>query len=87
MERINDRMVQKALRESIDKVLVKENNQSHEQPLQDALRILRELTHSDYIPFNSPSPSSTEMVIKKNVMQAIDLISRAIIADRQLYNR
>ena len=55
--------------------------------LQEALKSLRELTHSGYIPFSSPSPSSTEMIIKKNVMQAIDLISRAIVADNQLYGK
>lgn len=55
--------------------------------MQESLKLLRELTHSGYIPFSSPSPSSTEMIIKKNIMQAIDLISKAIIADRQLYRR
>ena len=83
---MNDKKLHNVLMESIDKVLIKEENEGMDY-LQDALRSLRELTHSGYIPFSSPFPSSTEMIIKKNVMQAIDLISRAIVADNQLYGK
>lgn len=83
---LNKKQIHNALMESIDKVLIKEESEGMGY-LQDALRSLRELTHSGYIPFSSPSPSSTEMIIKKNVMQAIDLISRAIVADNQLYGK
>lgn len=83
---LNNKQIHNVLMESIDKILIKEEREGMGY-LQDALRSLRELTHSGYIPFSSPSPSSTEMVIKKNVMQAIDLISRAIVADNQLYGK
>jgi hypothetical protein len=83
---INNKKLHNVLMESIDKVLIKEESEGMGY-LQEALKSLRELTHSGYIPFSSPSPSSTEMIIKKNVMQAIDLISRAIVADNQLYGK
>lgn len=83
---LDNKQIHNVLMESIDKILIKEESEGMGY-LQEALRSLRELTHSGYIPFSSPSPSSTEMIIKKNVMQAIDLISRAIVADNQLYGK
>ena len=87
MVKIDKNILHKSLMESINNVLIKEGENNGNYYLQNALSNLKELTYSGYIPFDSPSPSSTEMIIKKNVMQAIDLIQRAIVADNQLYGK
>lgn len=86
---ISEKDLRAAIRESISNVVNEDLNDGVD--IQEQFRIaynaLKNIYHSSYIPMSSPSPSSTEMVIRKNVSQAIDLIGKAIIADRQLYRR
>lgn len=70
------------IRESIKNIL---NEGSASSELEQIVGQLYQLTESGYIPFSSPSPSSTEMIVKNNVYQAIECLNKAIAADKQLY--
>lgn len=48
---------------------------------------LMRLTESSYIPFDSPSPSSTEALVKKGTKYAIENLNLAIDANELLFRR
>lgn len=70
--------------ESVKRVLKEESSTRQLQHIIDALT---ELTVSGWIPFASPSPSSTEQIVKDNVMQAIICLKKAQAASVELYGR
>ncbi len=53
--------------------------------LQNVIDSLMQLVESGWIPFASPSPSSTEQVVKDNVLQAIECLKKAQSAAIELY--
>lgn len=80
--RLTESDLHKIVKESVNRVL-KEGRTRVE--LSQIINQLEELTQSGYIPFSSPSPSSTEMIVKKNILQAIDCLRKAAVADDELY--
>ena len=55
------------------------------QELEKAYGILKNVSESGYIPFASPNPSGTENEIKKAIIEAMRLISKACYLDRKCY--
>ena len=74
--------LRKIVNESVQRIL-KEGYGSTQ--LQHVIDALEQLVTSGWIPFASPSPSSTEMVVKQNVMQAIECLKKAQAASDALY--
>ncbi len=64
-------------------LMVNEGYGSNE--LQHVIDALEQLVHSGWIPFASPSPSSTETIVKDNVLQAIECLRKAQNAAIELY--
>lgn len=56
-------------------------------PVDEALRLLTELAQSGYIPFSSPSPSSTEVKLRNCITSAISLLEVAQGLERDLRYR
>lgn len=56
-------------------------------PIDEALRLLTDLTGSGYIPFASPSPSSTESNLKHCILSAISLLENAQLLEKDLRYR
>lgn len=54
------------------------------RPIDEAVRLLTELATSGYIPFSSPSPSSTEIKLKHCITSAISLLESAQILEKDL---
>lgn len=52
-----------------------------------AKELLRGITRSGYIPFASPSPSHTELVVRNSVLTAIAMLDKALIAHESLYGK
>lgn len=50
--------------------------------IRQAYELLNGVVNSGFIPFSSPSPSSTEVVIKRSVMRAMDELMKAMDACR-----
>lgn len=82
--RLTENDLHRIVKESVKRVL-KENNTSSE--LQNIIHQLVNLTTSGYIPFSSPSPSSTEQIVKDNIIEAIYCLRKAAAADDELYGR
>jgi hypothetical protein len=80
--RLTEGDIHRMVNESV-KAILKEGQTGMQ--LQNILNELQEIANSGYIPFASPSPSSTEMVVKKNVLMAIECLTKAVAADKQLY--
>lgn len=53
-------------------------------PIDEALRLLTDLAGGSYIPFASPSPSSTESMLKHCVLSAISLLETARRLEKDL---
>ena len=53
-------------------------------PIDEALRLLTNLSQSGYIPFASPSPSSTESKLKHCISSAISLLETAQVMEKDL---
>ena len=81
--RLTESCLNKIIKESVKKVL--KENRGIGQELDYIKYQLEEIVNSGYIPFSSPSPSSTEMIVKKNILQAIECLKNAVAADAQLY--
>ena len=80
--RLTEGDIHRMVNESV-KAILKEGQTGMQ--LQNILNELQEIANSGYIPFTSPSPSSTEMVVKKNILMAIECLTKAVAADKQLY--
>lgn len=50
--------------------------------IRQAYELLNGVVNSGFIPFSSPNPSSTEVVIKRSVMRAMDELMKAMDACR-----
>ena len=81
------RIVNKSVRNTLNEASFVSKNDSVNYILSSILRELEDITNSGYIPFASPSPSSTEQKVKDYIYQAMSCIEAAIKYDRQLYNR
>lgn len=69
----------KIVKEAIAKQLREEEEMSSTlQDLNQAYEILKGVRESGFIPFASPSPSSTEEKVKNSIMNALNDISYAI---------
>lgn len=66
---------------------VKDAKDSTGDKMREALSILNTIKNSGYIPFSSPSPSSTEMIVKKSINNAIASLYDALEAHNDLYVR
>lgn len=74
------------IKEAVEEALKEGVNNGLHEDLNEIIQRLEELTNSSYIPFSSPSPSSTEAVVKQNVIKAIELLKNADFAASQLYH-
>ena len=70
-----------------DSIRIEDAKDSVREQLRQALSILNGIRNSDYIPFTSPYPSSTEAKIKKSINNAITSLFDAIDAHDACYNR
>ena len=82
--KITEKQLHNIVNESVSRILAE--GQSARQ-LQHIIDALTELTISGWIPFSSPSPSSTEQIVKDNVLQAISCLKKAQAATIELYGR
>lgn len=82
--RLRECELRKMIAESIKRVLREGNDVSVVNNLQQAYELLRVIPKTGFIPFSSPSPSSTEAEVKKAIMEATRLIDRAISLSYQL---
>lgn len=68
--------------ESVSRIITESSDSTSD--MSQALNILKDITESGFIPFASPAPSSTELIVKKNIEKAISSIEIAIEACRSL---
>lgn len=80
--RMNEAQLKRVIAEAVKRVM---NESKIGSKLQDIIDQLMELTTSGYIPFSTPSPSSTEQIVKDNVIEAIHCLKKAKMADMKLY--
>lgn len=84
--KLTESELKQIIAESVRQVLKEGVNNGLHKSLSEIIQELEELTNSGYIPFSSPSPSSTEAVVKQNVIKAIELLKNADFAASQLYH-
>lgn len=53
-------------------------------PIDESVRLLTDLANSGYIPFSSPSPSSTEVKLRNCISSAISLLENAQMLEKDL---
>lgn len=53
-------------------------------PVDESVRLLTDLANSGYIPFSSPSPSSTEVKLRNCISSAISLLENAQMLEKDL---
>lgn len=82
--RLTESQLKQMIAESVKNVLNESVESGLHEDLSDIIRNLKLIANSAYIPFTSPSPSSTESVVKNNVKKAIELLEYADIAVQQL---
>ena len=96
--RIRENELRNLVREAIDEVVSgktqhsqresinRRNNRLYESKssndIRQAYELLNGVVNSGFIPFSSPSPSSTEVVIKRSVIRAMDELMKAMDACR-----
>ena len=79
--RITENELKRIVNESVKKVLKEGTNYDE---LEKAYEILNQLTQSGFIPFSTHHPSSTEMEVKKAIIEAMRLIDKAKYLSVQL---
>lgn len=84
--RMTESKLTQIVTESVEKVLRERLENGLHSELTNIIQSLEELANSSYIPFSSPSPSSTEAIVKQNVLKAIELLKNADFAASQLYH-
>lgn len=77
--RLTENRLRGIISETIQSVL---NEGKATNEIRQAYDLLNNVVNSGFIPFSSPSPSSTEMVIKRSVMNAMDELMTAMDACR-----
>lgn len=84
--RLTESRLKQIVAESVRKVLNEDIGNGLHEDLSSIIQSLEELADSKYIPFSSPSPSSTESIVKRNVNKAIELLYSADDAAQSLYH-
>ena len=85
--RLDGRRLHSIIMESVGKVLSEGKMGSAYENLEQAQRLLSDIMDSSFIPFASPSPSSTELELKKSIIEAARLVDRSLYLCGQLgYN-
>lgn len=80
--KLTENDVHNIIEESVKQIL-KENKTAIQ--LQNIIQQLTDITTSGYIPFASPAPSSTEQIVKDNILTAINCLNKALQANNELY--
>ena len=70
--------LRKIVTESVQKILTETKNGTTYQELERVHEILSDIMNSGFIPFASPSPSSTEQGIKDAIIEAARNIDKAL---------
>lgn len=81
--KINENQLRQIVTGSVKKVL-KEGQENTYGTLIDIMNKLDMIIHSGFIPFSSPSPSSTEKKVADSIIQANELLKQAAIGCKQL---
>lgn len=82
--RLTESRLKQIVAESVKNILNEGIEGGLHEDLSEIIRNLKLIANSAYIPFTSPSPSSTESVVKNNVNKAIELLTFADHAAQQL---
>lgn len=82
--RLTESQLHRVIKESVKNMLLKEGIGTVSE-IREAQNILRKITKSGYIPFASPSPSSTENEIKMAILEAMRLLDKACYLDMKCY--
>lgn len=86
--RITESSLRNIIRNSVKNVLKEGKIGTAYQNLERAEELLDDIMNSGFIPFSSPSPSSTEVELKKAIVSAHNEILRALYLCGKLgYNR
>lgn len=86
--RLTESDLHNIIRESVKRTLKEGRMGSACENLEQAQQLLSDITNSTFIPFASPSPSSTELELKNTIIDAVNLIEKALYLCGQLgYNR
>ena len=80
--RLTENQINRMVKESMRAILKEE---SIDDDLSSIIQQLKQLTQSGWIPFASPSPSSTELKLKTEVLRAIECLEHAEILNKSLY--
>lgn len=76
------------IKESVQRVLKEGKLGDAYTNLQNASELVRDIMDSSFIPFTSPSPSSTEVELKKTIIEAARMLDKAMYLCGQLgYNQ
>ena len=78
--RLTEAQLQKMINRSVNKILSESSNINVWDLLNSAKTDLSEIMYSGFIPFSSPSPSSTEQIIKDSIIAAHQNIVKALSA-------
>lgn len=81
MEKKQIKITEDKLRQLVNECVkraINEANMGACSELTQCTEILTDLENSGFIPFASPSPSSTEYQVKMNILQAHQLLDKAI---------
>ena len=82
--KLTESQINRMVKESM-KAILKEESINYN--LSSIIQQLKQLTQSGWIPFASPSPSSTELKLKTEVLRAIECLVHAEILNKSLYDR
>ena len=76
------------IKESVDKMLKEGKLGTAYQNLEQCDELLSDIMESSFIPFSSPSPSSSEQELKNTIIEAARMIQKAMYLCGQLvYNQ
>ena len=81
--RINESQLKQVVTEIVKKMLKEEQENTYET-LIEIMNKLDMIIHSGFIPFSSPSPSSTEKKVADSIIQANELLKQAAIGCKEL---
>lgn len=76
--RLTEADLHKIVRRSVKRALKEGAMGTAYENLEQAQRLLSDITNSSFIPFSSPSPSSTEEELKNTIIEAARLVDKAM---------
>lgn len=82
--KLNENMLRQMIAESVKSVIKEGQMGSATDNLQQAHELLSDIMNSGFIPFASPSPSSTEKALKDAIIEAARMIDKAMYLCGQL---